>query len=354
MEKVIVNSKDLQRSGIRKAARMLSQGKIVALPTETVYGLAARADREETVNKLYSLKERPVEKPFSVALADWETATNRYFLTLTPFGYRLVENFWPGPLTIIYYRKSKGKIGIRIPSSFIANSILQQLNFAVFLPSANRRGQSEAISADEVEKIFNGSIDLIVDGGKANYKMSSTVIDLTYKPFKILREGVVSEKQIASIFIKRRILFVCTGNCCRSPIAEYLLRSYLQKEKPAFSQRYEIISAGIAAPEGMHPPGSVQKIMEEQENIDMAKSQAVKVTKQMVLSSDYIFTMENSQKERILKQVPSAAPRVFNLSKFLPSDFGSTIPDPIGRNFTFHENVYNIIRKAITELVDWL
>ncbi|MCF7874621.1 MAG: threonylcarbamoyl-AMP synthase [Candidatus Omnitrophica bacterium] len=354
MEKVAVNENNFKQSDIEKAANMLSQGKIVAIPTETVYGLAARTDKKTAVARLYSLKGRPLDKPFSIALADSGQAINQYFLTLNPFGYRLIEKFWPGPLTLIYYQKPEGKIGVRIPANFAARNILKQLKTAVYLPSANLSGQKEAVSADEVEDAFNGNIDLIVDGGQPRYKKSSTVIDLTYKPFKILREGVVSERQIASIFIRRRILFVCTANSCRSPVAEYLLRRYLEKEKRAFLQRYEIISAGIAASDRMHPPEYIQKIMKSQEGLDIAEFKANQVTKQMVFSSDYIFTMEDSQKEYIIKQVPSARARVFNLNRFLPFNDREKIPDPIGKDFAFFETVYDRIKKAIVELVDWL
>ncbi|MCF7887421.1 MAG: threonylcarbamoyl-AMP synthase [Candidatus Omnitrophica bacterium] len=354
MEKITIDTKKIGKLDIKRAANMLSQGKIVAMPTETVYGLAVRTDKKNGVEKLYSLKERPLDKPFSIALADLDKAINQYFLTLNPFGHRLIENFWPGPLTIVYYKNPEGKVGIRIPSNFVANNILRLLGSAVFFPSANRSGQNEAISADQVEESFDGQIDLIVDGGKADYKKSSTVVDLTYKPFKILREGVVSEKQIAAIFIRRRILFVCTGNSCRSPMAEYILRKYLQEKRRAALQRYEIISAGIAAPEGRHPPEQVEKVIQKQEGTNIAGFKAKQLTKQMILSSDYIFTMEDSQKEDILRKVPSARARIFNLTQFLLSEKIVNIPDPIGKSFVFYENAYKMIKKSINELSDWL
>ena len=353
MEKIIAGPQGLKEADSKKAAKIISRGGIVAFPTETVYGLAARADKKRPPDKLYSLKQRPQNKPFSVAFADPELAVNKCFCQLIPFGYKLIEKFWPGPLTIVYYQNQEEKIGVRIPSNTIALQVLGKLNFPVFLPSANLSGQKEPVSAEEVEKVFQGQIDLLIDGGRTEHKKASTVVDLTCKPFKILREGAITEDDIASVFVKKRILFVCTGNSCRSPMAEYLLREYLRKTKGVLFQRYEIISAGISAPEGMRPTEEIRELMGKKEGIDISDSRAAQVTKQMVLSSDYIFTMEDFQLRYVLDQVPSARARVFNLGKVLTPSLDS-IPDPIGKSFIFYQNIYDLIKKAVSELVNWL
>src|SRR3989338_547754 len=237
----------MNQSLVEEAVARLSQGGIVALPTETVYGLACRADNEEAVSRLYQLKARPKDKPFSLALASTDEVFKSYFDILPPFAFRLIEKFWPGPLTIIYYTRDDKKVGIRIPAQEITRRILQDLGTAVYLPSANLSGRKEAVTAKEVEDIFGSKIDLIVDGGPSDLSKASTVLDLTQKPFKILREGSVSEEEIARIFIRKRILFVCTGNSCRSPMAQYLLEKYLRETRLYFEDRYEIIYSGISA-----------------------------------------------------------------------------------------------------------
>lgn len=354
MEKIKIDPQNFVEKEVKTAVRVLGEGGVIAFPTETVYGLAARADKEFSFKKLSSIKGRPEGKPFSLALADaWDAAEN-YFATLAPFGYRLIENFWPGPLTLVYYcREKEGKVGLRVPSDSVARNILQQLDFPIFLTSANKSDEKEVVSPLEIEKVFAGKIDLIIDAGDLRPQRPSTVLDLTCKPFNILREGGISENQIASIFIRRRILFVCTGNSCRSPMAEYLLRYFLKKNKKAASQRYEVVSAGISAFDGAGPAAEVEKIMQKEEGIDISQSKANLINKQMILSSDYIFAMEDSQIEFILKMVPSAEARIFHLKKFLPFDPGN-IPDPIGRGYDFYKNIYQLIRKAVSELTDWI
>jgi tRNA threonylcarbamoyl adenosine modification protein (Sua5/YciO/YrdC/YwlC family) len=354
MKKITINPSKVDFSLLKEAVKIIKEGGIVAIPTETVYGLAARADKEEVVERLYDVKQRDRAKPFSYVVDNVKKAIDGYFSVLPPFGYRLIENFWPGPLTIVYYSLDEKKIGVRVPSHVIAQYILREVNCAVYLPSANISGQKEVSSAEDVENIFNGNIDLIVDGGKSLYSKASTVIDLTYHPFKILREGVVTEKEIIETFIKKRILFVCTGNTCRSPMAEFLLKKYLLEKKPYLSQRYQIISRGTFSLDGQPASSIVIDIMREKEGLEMNGFSSNRLNREIILSSDLIFTMEDTQKDYVLKIEPTAEGRVFNLKKFLPPDLEKDIPDPIGKNYKFYEEVYSLIKKAILELKEWL
>lgn len=354
MEKIVIDKNNINYSLIKKAAEVISKGGLVAFPTETVYGLAARADNKELVDKLYEIKKRPKDKPFSIAYDSIDNVVNNCFDVLPPFGYRIMERFWPGPLTIIYYTPDDRKVGARVPSHNVANQILQQLNFGVCLPSANISGEKESLSAKDVENVFGGNIDLIVDAGDSTYSKASTVVDLTYKPFKVLREGVIPETEIAKTFIKKRITFVCTGNSCRSPMAQYLLEKYLREIKPYFDDRYEIISTGTSAYPGAKPTPPVVTILGEQENIDIRQHSAQRLDRHTVLSSDLIFTMEDRQSDYILRYEPKTEGRVFNLKKFVSPEKEKDIPDPIGRPMKVYEEVYDLIKEAVLELRDWL
>ncbi len=354
MQRMFIDPKNIDYALVKQAVQIIQQGGIVALPTDTVYGLGVYAGRKDVVDKLYNLKKRPKDKPFSFALGSVNKAIRDYFDTLPPFGYRLMEKFWPGPLTIIYYTSGDEKVGVRVPAHVVTNRILNELGAAVYLPSANISGQKEPSSAKEVEDIFGNQLDLIIDGGKCIHSQPSTVVDLTSKPFKVLRKGVVSEQDIVKIFARKRILFVCTGNSCRSPMAQFLLFKYLKEVQPYFDERYEIISRGTSVPPGLRISPSVVSILKQKEDLDAGNLFAQRLDRFTVFSSDLIFTMEDAQSKYVLELEPKAKGRVFNLKKFLPSGTQKDIPDPVGRDMTVYGEVYLLIKEAILELKDWL
>lgn len=354
MKKISILPNKIDYSLVQEAAKYLLDGKIVALPTDTVYGLACCYNNPKAVDNLYALKERDKNKPFTLAMDDPQKAINDYFSTMPPFGYKLMEKFWPGALTIVYYSKEDSKIGIRVPDHKVTLQILEELGIPVYLPSANINNQPEAINAKQVEDIFDDKIDLIVDGGEALYNKSSTVIDLTSHPFNVLREGVINQRDLIEEFVKKRILFVCTGNTCRSPLAQYLLHKFIYQERPYLRPRYEILSCGIQALEGVPIANEVIKILREKEDMDVEGAESWPLNRNILRSSDLIFTMQDSQYDYILNYEPTVEGRLFTLKQFLPQDMAQDIPDPIGKDASFYEEVYGLIRTAVKEILEWL
>ncbi|MHC4240382.1 MAG: L-threonylcarbamoyladenylate synthase, partial [Planctomycetota bacterium] len=224
-------------SEIKKAATVVDAGGLVGFPTETVYGIACRAERD-SLARLDGIKGRDPQKRYSLHIGDRSDVT-KYVPTVGVRARRLVERAWPGPLTVVFelgaegaekQRKRLGKesyellyrhnsIGIRCPADAVASMLLREVRSAVVAPSANIAGQEPAVNAGEVLGRFSGQIELVLDAGPCKYGRSSTVVRIGKRDLEVLRSGVYSELELEAMS-QVSFLFVCTGNTCRSPMAE--------------------------------------------------------------------------------------------------------------------------------------
>lgn len=204
MEYVKTDPKKLEEHIILKAKTVLKKRGIVALPTETVYGLVADFFSKEAVQKIYKIKRRELNKPLPIFVPNIESI-NAFVEKLPDSAHKMMNTFWPGPLTVIFLKKKgvtipfeTASLGFRIPNHPIPFTLLRKYGPLVST-SANLSGGKEAISAKEVEKYFNGEIDLILDGGETTFKTPSTVVDCTGPLPKIIREGKIKKEDIEKI-----------------------------------------------------------------------------------------------------------------------------------------------------------
>lgn len=189
---------------VAPAVAMLQKGGLVALATETVYGLAVNAENSAAVWVLYEVKQREREKALSVLVTGMEMVEN-YCQNIPPQAYALAEHYWPGPLTMILEDKGvvsalvndgSGTLGVRCPDHPLTQAILRQAGVALAAPSANPSDQPSPKTAQEVLDYFDGHIEGIVDGGPCRVGVESTIVDLTGPAPQILREGGIPGQEL--------------------------------------------------------------------------------------------------------------------------------------------------------------
>ncbi len=192
---------------IGEAVRLLREGRLVAFPTDTVYGVGAHAFQERAVARLYQAKRRPTDKAIPLLLA---RAADLALVTahVPPRAYRLIERFWPGGLTLILPKSEAvppivsangPTVAVRLPNHPLTLALIAALDAPLAATSANLAAHPSPVTATEVICGLGGRIDLIIDGGRCVGGVPSTVLDLTTEPPLILRPGAIAEEEIRAV-----------------------------------------------------------------------------------------------------------------------------------------------------------
>lgn len=218
---------------ISSAAAIICGGGLVAVPTETVYGLAGNGLDEAAVQQIYEVKGRPEVKALSLMVAD-STAMEQYCTEVPKAAYALVEKYWPGPLTIIL--KSKGRepavvraggetVGLRCPDHPLTLRLLREAGVPLAAPSANPSGKPSPKNAAQVLAYFDGKIDAVIDGGECGIGRESTILDMSRTPYRVLRVGALSEAEVFDTLRRSVTLIGITGGTgCGKTTALNVLR----------------------------------------------------------------------------------------------------------------------------------
>jgi len=199
-----INSKKPDDGIIERASSLIRSGEIVAFPTETVYGLGANALDPLAISKIYQIKGRPSDNPLIVHIGDLNMLSG-LVSTIPPREMRMIKKFWPGPITLIF-KKSKsvpkittgglGTVAVRMPRNKIALALIKRSGLPIAAPSANLSGKPSPTNASHVKEDLNGKVKLILDGGRTEIGIESTVIDMTPRIPVILRPGGISKERI--------------------------------------------------------------------------------------------------------------------------------------------------------------
>ena len=364
-----LDSKNVDLSKIKEAASLVDEGGLVGFPTETVYGIACRA-RTDSLSKLNNIKGRDPGKYYTLHIGR-KNKVNKYVPNIGLRAKKLIKNAWPGPLTLVFELDYKdidtqkkildkelftnlytnNSIGIRCPDNPIAAMLIQETGNPVIAPSANLANQPPAVNAKEVLAQLSGKIELLIDGGSCKYKQSSAVVKIGKIGIEILRLGIYSKAQLDAMSVVK-FLFVCTGNTCRSPMAEGIFKKYLAEKLQCKVDQldqvgYKISSAGVMNTSGF--PASAGALAAcATKGIDLSTHRNKGLSKELIEESDFIFAMEQIHKESIIALSHEAADKCFLLSE------DKEIADPIGHPQEFFNRCADMIEAAVKERISEL
>ena len=323
---------------ITQILQILKDGGMIAMPTDTIYGLAVDATDEDAVKRLFTAKKRS-DKHFTLFMPKSEIGE---FVVITK--HKIIDFFMPGQLTVILRKRPNvslpyvsEKIGIRIPQHNFVLRLLSEYGKPLAVTSANISGEPPLTSPYDIVEHFTDA-RMVIDDGML-FSVPSTVLDLTVTPPLVMRKGAIPIMAIEKVYgrrialtgaLKFNVLFVCSGNTCRSPMAAGILKTMV-------SQKYsEVQSAGTIAIGGLQAAHYAKQVVKEcGGSIDRHRTNSL--DREVIDWADLILVMEYKHYEAVLDINPDAVVKTFLLREYKRKTKYTEVPDPVGRDLAAYQ-----------------
>ena len=365
-----------QLKGIEQAVKVLKSGGVIVFPTDTLYGLGVDAYNEKALHRLFLLKQRSSRQPISVMVHSLDQIED--ISGILPIQkYDLLKKMLPGKYTILLHptteqlrlpdmlagsSSNRKKIGFRIPDHAVCRALSKSLGGPITATSANISGKANPMSVKEVIAQLGSKPDFILDAGPIESNLGSTVLDYSGETLTVLREGDVSlnylRRQYPTVTFKRKknkygILFICSGNINRSPIAKVILEAALQKTR--YKTVFTVDSAGTL--KLLSQPAHQFALQVAQENgLNLSGHRSKPVSKSLLEEAELIICMSTDHQKYLHKHFPEEKEKIVLLKQWQRDIQLSnpSVADPMGHKLPVYFQVFKEISAEIKRILPYV
>ncbi len=368
-----INAENPAPEVLEEAVSILNDGGVIVYPTDTLYGLGIDPANPKAVQKLYALKGRLKSNPVSL-MTDTIDAIEESLGLLPEKTLLHLSKLFPGKFTallentikpgrILYDTfKEQDKVGWRIPENTFCNLLSKTFGKPVSTTSANLSGKGNVTDISQVLAHFGNKLDLVIDSGPIESTLGSTIIDFTKNPLMIVREGDIKKNNVQTLLkepdlrVKKEvfeIVFVCSGNICRSPMAEGILKAMVAKTR--FRNIVRISSAGTLT----LPPNPAHELaakIADANEINIRAHLAKHITQKVIDDAEIIICMAVNHMEYLRKYFPNDKHKFILLKEWRRTRplFKPSVADPIGHGLDFFSDTFTEIHTEIKRILPFI